>query len=109
MSLAKCSDFVVIFRARMAHPMAHVDEEYSRLAQQLRTLALQDFGCLEFVAVREDDQEMALSYWPDQASIVRWQQQADHLMAQQLGRERWYSAYSVEVAQVLRAYEKTSP
>ncbi|MFC9130197.1 hypothetical protein ACFT4A_25520 [Streptomyces sp. NPDC057099] len=30
--------------------------------------------------------------------------QPEHLQAQRLGRERWYSSYSVEVARVERAY-----
>jgi heme-degrading monooxygenase HmoA len=92
----------VIFRARAAR----FDEEYARVARQLRELALEEFGCLEFIAICEDNQEIALSYWPDQACIQRWKQQADHLMAQQLGRERWYADYCVEITQVLRAYAK---
>ena len=91
---------MVIFRARIAQ----LDEEYSRLAKQLRTLALEEFGCIEFTAVSEGDEEIALSYWPDQQSIARWKRQADHLIAQQLGCDRWYASYSVEVVQVLRAY-----
>ena len=92
--------FVVIFRAT-AHQL---DAEYAATAARMRALALNDFGCLEFCAVTEGDQEVALSYWPDEASIRAWKQHADHLMAQQLGRERWYASYSVEVAEVKRAY-----
>ena len=92
--------FVVIFRAT---PQA-LDAEYSATAARLRELALTQFGCLEFTAVTEGDQEIALSYWPDEASIRAWKQQADHLMAQRLGRERWYSHYSVEIAEVRRRY-----
>jgi len=83
-----------------------MDDEYSFVARQLRTLALDEFGCLEFTSVCEDGGEIALSYWPDQAAILRWKQQVDHLMAQQLGRERWYESYSVEIAQIMRAYAK---
>ncbi len=92
--------FVVIFRAQARA----LDAEYTEVAAQLRTLALRDFGCLEFVAVTEGTQEVALSYWPDEAHIAAWKRQADHLMAQHLGRERWYTRYSVEVAEVRRAY-----
>jgi len=92
--------FVVIFRATAQH----LDAEYSATAAHLRELALTQFGCLEFLAVTEGNQEVALSYWPDEASIRAWKQHADHLMAQQLGRERWYSSYRVEVAEIKRHY-----
>ena len=94
--------FVVIFRATARA----LDTDYAATAAHLRELALRDFGCLEFLAVTEGEQEIALSYWPDEASIRAWKQQADHLMAQRLGRERWYASYSVEVAEVKRAYKR---
>jgi heme-degrading monooxygenase HmoA len=93
--------FVVIFRATAQA----LDADYAAMAAQLRELALTRFGCLEFVAVTEGSQEVALSYWPDEASIQAWKQHADHRMAQQLGRERWYSDYRVEVAQIQRRYD----
>ncbi len=92
--------FVVIFRAQAKA----LDAEYSAMAAQMRELALTRFGCLDFTAVTEGDQEVALSYWPDEASIRAWKQHTDHLMAQQLGRERWYASYVVEVAEVKRQY-----
>ena len=92
--------FVVIFRAQAKA----LDAEYSAMAAQMRELALTRFGCLDFTAVTEGDQEVALSYWPDEASIRAWKQHTDHLMAQQLGRERWYASYSVEIAEVTRRY-----
>lgn len=96
--------FVVIFRATART----LDADYSATAARLRELALNQFGCLDFAAVTEGDQEVALSYWPDEASIRAWKQHADHLMAQQLGRERWYSSYTVEVAEITRRYSSGS-
>lgn len=92
--------FVVIFRAKARN----LDAEYSAMAAQMRQLALTQFGCLDFTAVTEGDQEVALSYWPDGASIRAWKLHTDHLMAQRLGRERWYASYSVEVAEITRRY-----
>jgi heme-degrading monooxygenase HmoA len=45
-----------------------------------------------------------VSYWRDEDSIRRWKRNADHLIAQQLGKEKWYPAYSIKVARVERAY-----
>jgi heme-degrading monooxygenase HmoA len=92
--------FVVIFRAKARA----LDAEYSAMAAQMRELALTQFGCLDFTAVTEGEQEIALSYWPDEASIRAWKQHTDHLAAQTLGRERWYASYSVEIAEVTRRY-----
>ena len=91
----------MIFRAKARQ----LDAEYAAMAAHMRELALKEFGCLDFCAVTEGDQEVALSYWPDEASIRAWKQHADHLMAQQLGRDRWYSGYTVEVAEVKRRYQ----
>jgi heme-degrading monooxygenase HmoA len=96
--------FVVIFRAKAAK----LDDEYSRIAQTLRTLALTEFGCLEFHAVTEGAHEIALSYWPDQEKIRAWKQHSDHLIAQELGKKRWYESYSVEVCEVKRQYQSVA-
>ena len=92
--------FVVIFRAQVRR----FDDEYSRTAARMRDLAIRQFGCLEFHAVTEGDQEVALSYWPDEQSIRAWRNHPEHVLAQQAGRDRWYERYSVQVAEVTREY-----
>ena len=92
--------FVVIFRAQARD----LDAEYSAMAAQMRELALTQFGCLDFSAATEGDQEIAVSYWPDEASIRAWRADPEHLAAQQLGRERWYADWSVQIAEIGRAY-----
>ncbi len=92
--------FVVIFRARIRA----FDAEYSSTAARMRDLALAQFGCLEFHAVTEGDSEVALSYWPDEASIRAWRAHPDHVRAQKAGRERWYASYSVQIATLNREY-----
>ena len=92
--------FVVIFRARVRT----VDDEYGQVAARLRTLALEQFGCTEFHALTEGNDEIALSYWPSEAAIAAWRAHPEHVAAQKLGRERWYESYSVEVASIGRQY-----
>lgn len=94
--------YVVIFRARVRR----LDAEYALMAAQLRSRALEQFGCLAFHAVTEGAEEIALSYWPDLDSIRTWKADAEHLLAQQLGQQRWYEAYEVQIAQVLREYRQ---
>jgi heme-degrading monooxygenase HmoA len=94
--------YVVIFRAQPGTP----DNEYSTTAAKLRELAFSDFGCLDFVSATEDNgSEVTLSYWPDEESIRKWKAHTDHLMAQQLGREKWYESYIVQIAEIKREYK----
>jgi len=96
--------YVVIFRATVKE----FDAQYTKTAARMRELALTEFGCLEFNAVTEGQDEIALSYWPDEQSISAWRAHPEHQAAQMLGRERWYSAYSVDVAEIGRAYRHDS-
>ena len=92
--------FVVIFRAKVRS----TDSAYTQVAAKMRELALGQFGCLEFAAVTEGADEIALSYWPSEAHIRAWKTHSDHVLAQQLGHERWYESYTVQVAEVTREY-----
>lgn len=92
--------YVVIFTAQTAC----LDQEYSETAAKMRQLALDRYGCKEFTAVTEGDAEVALSYWDDWESIQRWKQDAEHLSAQAIGKEKWYQWYRVDVAKVERSY-----
>jgi heme-degrading monooxygenase HmoA len=92
--------FVVIFRAKVRQ----FDNDYALMAARMRELALSRFGCLSFHSVTEGHNEMALSYWLDEDSIRAWKSHSEHALAQQLGRERWYESYTVQVAQVTREY-----
>jgi heme-degrading monooxygenase HmoA len=92
--------YAVIFHAEVAQ----LDDEYFAMAKHLRELALSHYGCLDFVATTEGLREIAVSYWPSLDHIKHWQQNSEHLHAQQQGKSRWYSAYKVEVVELLRTY-----
>lgn len=92
--------YVVIFKARIRT----LDEPYFSTAQQLRDKALTHFNCQHFEALTEGEHEIALSYWNTLEDIRAWQQDAQHLVAQQLGKNQWYASFSVEICEVLRRY-----
>lgn len=92
--------YAVIFTAKIAE----LDEEYSQAAERMRKLALEDYGCLEFVSVSEGDLEISISYWEDKEQISKWKNNSEHLMAQELGKTKWYESYSVQVVEILREY-----
>ena len=70
----------------------------------MRDLAINKYGCTEFTAVTENDNEIAISYWKDQEQIKEWKQDALHLVAQEHGRSIWYKSYKVEVVKIIREY-----
>ena len=88
--------YVVIFQARIAA----LDNEYFQLAEMLRARAINQYGCIRFTSCCENDNEIALSYWPDRESIRRWANDAEHRRAQQLGHEKWYESVQVEIAEL---------
>ena len=92
--------FVVISRAKVRA----VDAEYAEVASRMRVLALEEFGCIEFDAVTEGQNEVALSYWPSEEAIRAWKAHPEHALAQEAGRERWYESYTVQVAEITRQY-----
>jgi len=92
--------YVVIFRAEIAR----LDAEYEEMAARMRDLAISQYGCREFVISTEGNQELALSYWDNEDQIKVWRNNAEHLLAQSKGQNKWYSTYTVEVAEVVRSY-----
>jgi heme-degrading monooxygenase HmoA len=92
--------FAVIFRAKPGIQ----DDEYGKTVTKIRELAFEKYGCLDFVAVTEGDQEIAISYWKSEEAIKNWKRDPEHALAQGIGRSKWYEAYSVQVVEIKREY-----
>ena len=92
--------FVVIFKAKIKD----LDEEYFNTANLLREKALTQFNCQKFEALSENNLEIALSYWNSLEDIHLWQQDAEHQVAQNRGKIKWYTHFSVEVCEIQRTY-----
>ncbi len=81
----------VIFLARMGR----VDAEYARLSPALRQRAMREYGCLGMHSACENELEITISYWADEADIDRWRDDPQHRQARQMARERgWYRDFS---------------
>ena len=81
------------------------DHGYEAMAQAMFDLALRQPGCLGAeTACDARGVGITVAYFTDEASIRSWKQNARHLTAQKLGKERWYSHYELRVAKVERAY-----
>jgi heme-degrading monooxygenase HmoA len=76
---------------------------YAAMSAAMEALARVQPGYLGIESAR-DRVGITVSYWVDEDAARAWKQVARHLVAQRLGRERWYLDYRVRVATVLRDY-----
>jgi heme-degrading monooxygenase HmoA len=82
------------------------DQGYGAMAARMVELAEARPGFLGADGARgADGRGITVSYWESLEAIAGWKADAEHLAAQRLGRERWYSDYSLRVARVERATE----
>ena len=79
-------------------------EGYSEMADAMEDLAKQQPGYLGFEAAR-DSLGITVSYWQSLEAIQSWKANLEHLQAQKLGKELWYSWYKTRVCKVEREYE----
>jgi heme-degrading monooxygenase HmoA len=84
------------------------DQGYADMADRMVELAQQQEGFLGIESARDNQGfGITVSYWRDETAIVKWKANAEHLVAQQYGQERWYEHFELRVAKVERAYGKS--
>lgn len=91
--------YAVIFTSLRTHG----DNGYSDMANNMVQLAAEQPGFLGIESAREG-LGITVSYWLDLGSIKQWKANAEHLVAQKLGREQWYTSFRVRIAKVERDY-----
>lgn len=94
--------YVVVFTAKRTRADA---AGYQSMAEVLFGLVGGEPGFLGIESARNDDGfGITAAYFKDEAAILHWKNNTQHLVAQKLGHERWYEHYEVRVARVERAY-----
>lgn len=86
--------YAVIFTNTLSGDTAGYEEVANRMVE----LAEQQPGYLGIESVR-DGLGITVSYWQSLDA-----QNVEHLNAQQLGRDKWYSAFTTRIAKVERDY-----
>ncbi|NPD45438.1 MULTISPECIES: antibiotic biosynthesis monooxygenase [unclassified Lentimicrobium] len=76
---------------------------YEIMANKMLELAEKQDGFLGIESAREEI-GITVSYWKDEESIKNWKLQTDHIIAQKLGKEKWYESYRIRVCKVERDY-----
>lgn len=80
------------------------DNGYGKMAEAMEKLAATQPGYLGIESAR-DGLGITVSYWESLESIAAWKQKAQHLVAQERGRERWYEEFKVRICRVEREYD----
>jgi heme-degrading monooxygenase HmoA len=98
--------FAVIFASQRPSGAA---DDYGTMAARMVELAERQPGFVALESARDADGfGITVSYWTDRASIQAWRDQAEHRVAQQLGRARYYESFHLVVAELVdeRRFER---
>ena len=87
--------YAVIFISKLSE---HT-QGYETMAERMVELARSQPGFLGLESARSEV-GITVSFWSDRGSIQKWRDQADHKMAQKLGRDKWYRSYDIHIARV---------
>ncbi len=79
------------------------DDGYNKMSQRMLELVEQQPGFLGFESAK-DGIGITISYWENLESIKNWKENAEHVLAQNSGKERWYKSYKVRICKVERDY-----
>jgi heme-degrading monooxygenase HmoA len=86
------------------------DAGYGVAAGEMSRLAAAQPGYAGIDSVRDaGGLGITVSYWADEAAALAWRDNARHTAIRDLGRDRWYSHYSLHVAEIARSYDWTTP
>jgi heme-degrading monooxygenase HmoA len=93
--------YAVIFTSLRAHGD---DDGYAETADRMLELAATQPGYLGVESARgAEGLGITVSYWESLEAIRAWRRHAEHLIAQSLGRARWYSQYELRISRVEQA------
>ena len=93
---------IVLFRSRLVDQ----PDGYAEMAQEMLEAARTMPGFIDVKAFKaEDGERLTLVWWQDEETLRAWRTHARHLLAQRMGRERWYEYYKIEVGEILRGNE----
>lgn len=94
--------YAVIFTAQRSATEAG----YAAMADKMVAMAAEQPGYLGVESTRDETGlGITVSYWADEEALKNWKADAEHALAQKLGRTRWYEHYTLRVARVERQYD----
>ncbi len=93
---------VTIFRSRLREEHK---EEYYKTAERMESLAKSMTGFVSFKSFKAPDGErVSIVEFESEETQKAWRDHPEHLEAQRLGREEYYSEYKIQVMDNPRSY-----
>jgi heme-degrading monooxygenase HmoA len=94
---------VVVFRSKLR---SEHEREYRVVAERMLELARQAPGFVSFKSfAAEDGERVSLIEFESRDAAHKWGDHAEHRDAQKLGRERFFSEYTIQVCPPVRTAE----
>ncbi|MBS4190392.1 antibiotic biosynthesis monooxygenase [Bacillus sp. FJAT-49705] len=83
----------------------HNSERYESMSDNLAELVKAQPGFIRIESViNNEGYGITISYWVSLEAIQKWKANTTHQLAQQKGKETWYSQYNVQICKVVREY-----
>jgi len=80
-----------------------IDDGYGAMSERMMALAVNQPGFLGVDSAREEV-GITVSYWTSLEAIKSWKMNAEHLIAQKTGREKWYHSFTTRICRVEKTY-----
>lgn len=91
---------VILFRSKLtAAAGADYNQTSDRLEEYVKTLP--GFHAVKSFTA-EDGERLTVVWWKDKETLKAWRNDPTHREAQEMGRERWYEYYKMDVAEIYR-------
>ena len=98
---------VTVFRSRIRPENA---DEYQKMSAKMSEIARTMPGYISHKGfTAEDGERVTIVEFESQETHRAWAEHAGHRKAQQLGRERFYSEFSIHVCEVLKSNSYRQP
>ena len=86
------------------------EDDYQRAAHAMDLLAAVQPGYVAMDSVRGGDGlGITVSYWTSDTAAKAWRDHPEHKAIRDAGRDRWYTHYDLNVAEVTRSYDWAKP
>ena len=93
---------VVVFR--ITHRADLATAEYEKLGARMGELvgAMPGFLGMDYAPI--EGGELLVARFDSHEALDAWREEPEHKLAQQLGRDRFFAHYEIEVCEVVRSY-----
>ena len=93
---------IVMFRSKLT---PEAKDDYKAMAEEMLVRARTMPGFVDFKTfVADDGEHVSVIHWETMEGMRGWSDDVRHVVAQRMGREKWYEYFRVEVAEVARSY-----